>query len=397
MDVTCVRCQAAVPEGSAFCSNCGRPMQTAGAATASLPAAGRPDRGGRQPAGGLGHRSRWYGRPAVMVTLAVVALLLTGLAGGAWYISTGFDALHQLSTPPPQISGDRLGGNEEVTIDTGAAQRQIEQAGGGNPALSNLPDGSVAVLLMGVDARPGEPIDVDVRPDSLAVVYLDGNTNACRMLSIPRDTRVELPGYGESKVNHALAVGGVPYEQLVVEHLLGIEIDHFGLVDFAGVTQLVDAVGGITITNGEAFTIESETTVFPFPVGSLDLNGEQALMYARYRGGPDGDFGRQARQQEVVRALLTKGAGLDIVTAVPELLSAVDGHIRTDMGAADIVRIGQKFRSGCTAETLETARLEGTIQNAWDDLLQLELSFVMVDEAEVRQKVAWLVGQEEFD
>ena len=328
-----------------------------------------------------------------MVTLALVALLLTGLAGGAWYISSGFDALHRLSTPPPQISGDRLGGNEEVTINTDTAQRHVEQAVDDNPDLSNSPDGSVAFLLMGVDARPGEPIDVDVRPDSLAVVYLDGETQACRMLSIPRDTLVELPGYGQSKVNHALAVGGVPYQQLVVEHLLGIEIDHYGLIDFAGVTQLVDAVGGITIINDEAFTIESATDVYPFPLGTLHLDGDYALMYARYRGGADGDFGRQERQQQVVRAILTKGAGLDVMTAVPELLSAVDGHIRTDLGAKEMVQIGQRFRSGCTAETLETARLDGTVGNAWDDLLQLELSFVIVDEEEVRRKIEWLQGQ----
>lgn len=335
---------------------------------------------------GAAGRGRWYRRPVVLVSLVVVALLLSGVAGGAWYISSRLDALNQLSTPPPQISGDRLGGEEGLTIDTGAAQLHVEQASSDNPELMNSPDGSVAVLLMGVDARPGEPIDVDVRPDSLAVVYLDGGTNSCQLLSIPRDTRVELPGYGQSKINHALAVGGVPYQVSVVEQLLGIEIDHFGLIDFAGVTQLVDAVGGITITNDEAFEIDG----LVYPLGVQHLDGEHALMYARYRGGSDGDFGRQERQQQVVRALLTKGAGLDVVTAVPELLSAVEGHVRTDMGVTEMVRIGQQFRSGCTAETLETARLEGSVEMLYDELMRQELSFVRVDPLEVQSKVAWL-------
>ncbi len=392
MDVTCQRCRSSVPAGSAFCSNCGAPLGVVPARRREQP---------RKPVDlaawgrvGSAAKRRWYRRPAVVVSLALVALVLTGLASGAWYVSSRLDALHQLSTPPPEISGDRLGGGEDVKIDTGAAQRHVEQASSDNPELANSPDGSMAVLMMGVDARAGEPIDVDVRPDSLAVAYLDGETNSCRMLSIPRDTRVELPGYGQSKINHALAVGGVPYQISVVERLLGIEIDHYGLIDFAGVTQLVDAVGGITISNDEAFTIESDTAVFPFPTGTLELNGEQALMYARYRGGADGDFGRQKRQQEVVRALLTKGARLDVVTAVPDLLSAVDGHIRTDMSAREMIQLAQQFRSGCTADTLETARLEGTVGNAWDDLLQLELSFVTVDEAEIRRKGDWLVGQD---
>jgi LCP family protein required for cell wall assembly len=259
--------------------------------------------------------------------------------------------------------------------------------------VAGAEDGTVAILLMGVDARDGETIDIEVRPDSLAVVVLDSDTGSCRMLSIPRDTRVEMPGYGQSKINHALQVGGIPYQQLVVENVLGIEIDHYGLIDFAGVTRLVDAVGGITVVNDEAFTIESATEVFPFVMGTLDLNGEQALMYARYRGGPDGDFGRQERQQQVVRALLNKGAGLDIVRAVPDVLSAVQGHVRTDLGATEMIDIGQQFRSSCTAETLETARLEGTIANEWDDLLQMELSFVLVDDADVRQKVEWLLNE----
>jgi LCP family protein required for cell wall assembly len=320
--------------------------------------------------------------------LALVALLLTGLAGGAWYVASRFDSLNTLSTPPPEISGDRLGGDEGLTIDTNPARQHLDEAGGDNPALTNSPDGSMTILMMGVDARPGEAIDVDVRPDSLAVVYLDGENNSCRMLSIPRDTRTELPGYGQSKINHALAVGGVPYEQMVVEHLLGVEIDHYGLIDFSGVTRLVDAVGGITVVNDQAFSIEG----IDYPVGTLALDGHEALMYARYRGGPDGDFGRQERQQEVVRALLSEGAGLDVVTAVPSLLSSVEGHVRTDMGPKQMVELGQRFRSGCTAETLETSRLEGTVANMYDDLMQQELSFVVVDQAEIVRKVAWLRG-----
>jgi hypothetical protein len=83
---------------------------------------------------------------------------------------------------------------------------------------------------------------------------------------------------------------------------------------------------------------------------------------------------------------------LDVVKAVPELLSAVQGHVRTDLGATEMVEIGQQFRSGCTAETLETSRLEGTIATLYDDLMLQELSFVQVDEGEIRTKVAWLRG-----
>ena len=261
----------------------------------------------------------------------------------------------------------------------------------GTPALAEVsgavePD-STTFLMMGVDARPGEAIDVGVRPDSLFVVYLDGSTGSCRMLSIPRDTRTTLPGYGQSKINHALAVGGVPYERLVVENLLGIELEHYGLIDFAGVEKLVDAVGGVTVTNDFAFS----TRGHDFPAGTIELNGEQALAYSRFRGGPDGDFGRQERQQAVVRALLTRGAGMDVVTTIPSLLNSVDAHVRTDLGPNQMVDIAQDFRSTCNGDTLETERIEGDVAWAFDDVMQMDLSFVLVDQAEVRQKVSWLL------
>jgi LCP family protein required for cell wall assembly len=385
-----------MPQGSAFCANCGTPMQSARSAAATMPVTGRMPAtaapGRRVPAAvrrrAVARRKPWYRRMTFMVPLVLLVMLLTGLGVGAWYVTSRFDGLNRLSTPPAEISGGRLGGDDQLTIDTNAAMASLDEASANNPALADSPDGSMAVLMMGVDARPGEPIDVDVRPDSLAVVFLDGRDNSCRMLSIPRDTRTELPGYGQSKINHALAVGGVPYEQLVVEHLLGIEIDHYGLIDFSGVTQLVDAVGGITVTNDEAFEIDG----IQYPVGTQQLQGHEALMYARYRGGADGDFGRQERQQEVVRALMSEGASLDVVTAVPQLLSAVEGHVRTDMGPKQMVDLGQRFRSGCTSETLETARLEGTVSTMYDDLMQQDLSFVVIDEAEISQKVAWLRG-----
>jgi LCP family protein required for cell wall assembly len=404
-----------------------------------------------------------YRRKRVIVPLVTLIALVMLASAGAWYVNGQFAALKQLSTPPPAVSGERLGGDQSLVIDTGPAQEALLNAeaaraaskteaddaeagmptqrvsgsaqdedvewnlseeptsqvlvtagtsglasgggaipssgafmvaGGSAPASAPptlhepIARDSYAVLAMGVDARPGEPIDIEVRPDSLAVVYLDGSDGSCRMLSIPRDTRVELPGYGQSKINHALAVGGVPYEALVVENLLGIELPHYGLIDFGGIEGLVDGVGGITVENDAAFSTDGHA----FPQGTLELDGEEALAYSRFRDDERGDFGRQERQQQVVRALLSKGADLDAVTAIPQLLSTVEGHVRTDLGPNAMVDIAQAFRSTCTAETLETNRIEGTVAWAYDDLMGQELSFVLVDEAEVRAKVQWLIG-----
>ena len=197
----------------------------------------RPAQGGRRRPAGRSHQRNWYQRWQVVVPVVLLGLLLTGMAAGAWFINGQFDSLNQVSTPPAEVNGEHLGGNREITVDTSAARENVEAAAQNDPALVDAPEGSVAILAMGVDARPGEPIDIKVRADSLSVIFLDGDDGSCRMLSIPRDTRVLLPGYGYSKINAALSIGGIPYQQLVVEQLLGIEIDHYGLIDFEGVTQ----------------------------------------------------------------------------------------------------------------------------------------------------------------
>ncbi|HKG25612.1 MAG TPA: LCP family protein, partial [Thermomicrobiales bacterium] len=248
-------------------------------------------------------------------------------------------------------------------------------------------DGGINMLVMGVDARPGEAIDIGVRPDSLMVVRLNPETGSCRTLAIPRDTRTELPGYGQTKINHALAVGGIPYQQQVVENLLGLKIDHYVLIDFDGFQDLVDAVGGVKVNGEEPFAIDQDIW---FEAGEQTMDGKHALAYARYRGGPDGDFGRIARQQQILRALIRKASKLNVVRSLNELLPAVESNIRTDLEVKEMARLGLDYRDTCTDESVEMLRLEG--YDAWldDPLLNMPLLYVVVDEAEIRAKVAML-------
>ncbi len=290
------------------------------------------------------------------------------------------------------VAAGIVGGGDGGLLDT-----FHDQAGG----IADLSQGAAAfagaeqidlepmtILLMGVDARPGEAIDIGVRPDALAVLRLDPESGSCRMLNIPRDTRVNLPGYGLTKVNHALAVGGIPYQELVVEEFLGITIDQYALIDFGGVEALVDAVGGVTITVTEPFEQNGVT----FAVGEREVDGVEALAYASYRGGPDGDFGRIRRQQQIVRAILAKGSELDPVTLVRELLPELQDHVRTDLSPLDLVALGSRFLTSCTDETLVTMNLEGTVATYDDPLFGVPLSYVVVADDEVRRKVAELTA-----
>lgn len=376
-------------------------------------------------------RRPWYRRRLLMVCLVLLMLAGSGTGVFAWRLNRSFATIQEVTTPEPQVSGDRFGVDTSLRIDTGPARTALEDstttAEGSlqypNPASevtvvtenkqaaapaetpvtrdglaasvtdpSPTPrngDDSMTVLLMGVDARPGETIDAEARPDALAVLHVDRASATCRMLALPRDTRVELPGYGKSKVNHALVLGGIPYQQKVVSDYLGIPIDHYGLIDFGGVVSVVDEFGGIVVDNPEAFTANGIT----FDAGPQILDGEQALTYARYRGGSDGDFGRIGRQQQVLRGLLDEASGEDLLTMIPQSLPLLEAHTRTDLGLTAMLDIVRELRGTCTADSLETETLPGTTATLPDPLLQMDLSYVIVEDADVRRMVAWLLDE----
>jgi LCP family protein required for cell wall assembly len=365
----------------------------------------------------------------VLVPLAL--LVVAASAGGLAYrrVDSTLSTVRSVSTPPPQLAispdpddilaagGDPAAGTAPtVLVDTGPAVAALAAAGaaeggggewfgGVRGAASNFADltrgaavaagvndeaaPALTILVMGVDARPDEPIDVGVRPDVLMVVRLDPVAKECRLLSIPRDTRTELPGYGESKVNHALMVGGIPYQLLVVENLLGIEIDRYALMDYVGFKDAVDHFGGITVNVPK----EVEFTGIVIPAGRQELDGDEALAYARYRDkATDGDAGRIRRQWAILRGIGEAVGGRDLVAEVNALLPAVEDHIRTDLTATEMAAIADGYGGHCTAETVEPAMLDGTRIRFIDPILDQNVYYNVVDEGRIDERVAELMG-----
>jgi LCP family protein required for cell wall assembly len=162
----------------------------------------------------------------------------------------------------------------------------------------------ISILLIGVDERKGDR----GRADSLIVLAVNPNKKSIEMVSIPRDTRVEIVGKGiEDKINHSYAFGGVEMTIATVEKFLDIPIDYYIKVNMESFKDIVDAVGGVTVDNPFAFTYEGVT----FPKGKITLDGEKALKYSRMRyDDPRGDFGRQDRQKQIIESVINKGANL---------------------------------------------------------------------------------------
>ena len=261
---------------------------------------------------------------------------------------------------------------------------------GVSAAQADVASEPINILLLGSDARPGEAVD-EVRSDIMVVLHLDPASGACRALSIPRDTRVEIPGIGQTKINHALMEGGVPLAIETVERFLGIDIDHFGLIDFVGAAQIIDAIGGVTVDNEYAFDIGGNH----FPAGEQRLDGAQAVLFARYRYGPDGDFGRMHRQQQVFAALLSELRSASVTELGQVAMGSLGEHVKTDLTLAMLLNLASVYGGSCTSETLVVDTIPDTAQGYyWDDLFQEELWFVVVDPAVVQQKVDALINGE---
>jgi polyisoprenyl-teichoic acid--peptidoglycan teichoic acid transferase len=194
---------------------------------------------------------------------------------------------------------------------------------------------SINVLLLGVDERSGDK----GRSDTMIVASLNPTTHSMLMTSIPRDTRVEIPGRsGYSKINAAYAYGNEELAVKTVEKHLNIDIPYYVKVNMEGLSSLVDAVGGVTVNNDISWT--------GFPKGTLNLDGKKALAYARMRHeDPRGDFGRNLRQRQVITGVMDKGKSLSSVTNMEKILNAVGSNVTTNLSFDDMKRLVSDYQS----------------------------------------------------
>lgn len=202
----------------------------------------------------------------------------------------------------------------------------------------------ISILLMGVDTGDSERKSTwQGNSDSMILVTINPETKTTTMTSLERDLLVTLSGPKDNdmtgvqaKLNATYASGGAKMAIMTVQDLLDIEIDNYIQINMQGLVDLVDAVGGITVTNNFDFPIsiaekEPEYTATVEP-GTHKINGEQALVYARMRyDDPEGDYGRQKRQREVIQKVMKKILALDSVSSYKKILSAVSGNMQTNI------------------------------------------------------------------
>ncbi|MFO7689492.1 MAG: LCP family protein, partial [Cryobacterium sp.] len=219
------------------------------------------------------------------------------------------------------------------------------------PAADSDTTSGQNILLLGSDTRGeiGGSIDglTGQRSDSIMVLHVPANRENIYVMSIMRDSWVDIPGRGKAKINAAMSYGGVPLTVQTIEGLLGARIDHVAIIDFEGFKGVTDALGGVDINNMVGF----DSSAIPgryFAEGTYRLNGTEALAFVRERYAfSDGDFQRARNQQAFVKAVLGKALRAETLTN-PARISALVGAIAPYLAVNDELTAG--YVAGLAAE-----------------------------------------------
>lgn len=217
------------------------------------------------------------------------------------------------------------------------------------------------ILLLGVDERSGDR----GRSDALMVLSLDPSNNRSQLISIPRDTRTEMVGNsihsGElDKINHAYAFGGTEMSIQTVENLLDFELDYYVRMNMEGLSEMVNAVGGITVNNELQWTDTGYYKKgYTYQKGSIKLNGAKTMGFVRMRyQDPNGDFGRNKRQRKVIQAIIDKGSSVGSVNKIGGMMDVLGSNVKTNMDFQTMKDLLLNYRSA--RQNMTTYQMTGT-------------------------------------
>jgi LCP family protein required for cell wall assembly len=313
----------------------------------------RPERDGKSRYRGPGpkptarrpRKIRWSRELAIALVLIVLFFIVWGVVGYLTFRS-GVSAANK-----------RLPGTAKsvLTADQG-------------PLLSN----PSSILLLGTDHSLAASRSGDRHSDSITLLRTDPDHGRLYYLSIPRDLRVEIPGYGASKINTAYQVGGPRLAARTVAAYTDIPVNHLVVVNFAEFKDLIDKIGGIDVTvSGPILSkfdcpygSEARCARWPgwrFAKGNQHLNGRRALIYSRVRKNllnpAESDITRGERNQQVLQALMSKLASFNTFMRMPLIGGDLQKPLATDLSANQFLSLGWvKFRAGRTIH----CRLGGT-------------------------------------
>ena len=263
-------------------------------------------------------RKKKTGRNIAVAAVLIVALLLVGAsAAAALYVG-------QLNN---QISNQDVEQAEAIDAVLKAPE-------------SDVPDEPFYMMLIGSDTRYDE---WGQRSDTNIVARIDPGNATITLISIPRDTAINLDGYGTVKFNAAYNYYGTAGTIQAASDLLGVGISHYAEIDFAGLVELIDAVGGVDIDVPMRIE-DADAGDLIVEAGQQNLDGEHALVFARSRSYTTADFQRTTNQRLLVEAFVNKVMSMP-ATELPGVVNTAAGAVTTDLSVSDILGYAMKFKN----------------------------------------------------
>ncbi|WP_235808305.1 LCP family glycopolymer transferase [Levilactobacillus senmaizukei] len=227
----------------------------------------------------------------------------------------------------------------------------------GRPSDTALTSGKpFAILLLGTDTGALGRHAVG-RTDTMIVATINPQKQTAKLTSIPRDTLVSIWGSQQDaeKINAAYPLYGAKATIKTVEHLLNIPINYYVLLNMGGLEKMIDAVNGVTVTPPLTFHYQQANVIKGVKV---HLNGASALAYSRMRDqDPLGDYGRQARQRQIIKALVLKEASIASLARYQTVLGSLDHNLETNLTFDDLMWI--RAKAGHASRHIESQTLQG--------------------------------------
>jgi LCP family protein required for cell wall assembly len=201
--------------------------------------------------------------------------------------------------------------------------------------------------------------------DTMLLVRFDPQEEKLSVLSIPRDTKVNLEGYGDRKINHANDYGGPALTASAVSELLGgVEIDRYVRVNVQGIEKLIDALGGVNVfvPKDMKYNDFSQHLYIDLKKGQQHLDGEKAVQFLRYRYDDLGDISRVQRQQVLMRALVEQALKPGTIVKIPKILDVIKSHLDTNLTVKELMALSN-FASQTERSDMQMMMLPGNFNN----------------------------------
>ncbi|MBQ8417169.1 MAG: LCP family protein [Phascolarctobacterium sp.] len=262
----------------------------------------------------------------LIIVVALSALVASLFWGSVW-------VYRNLINPPTRVvvnmEPDQDGTSEAMVVDEELGER-------------------INILLLGIDDGDSEAAaDEPKRTDAILLLSVDPEKEKVSVLSIPRDTKVVLPGHRDpDKINAAFAYGGAVMTKQTVQSLLQITVHYYAWANWRGFIEVVDLIGGVDLYVEKNMYYEDPYAdlVIDIKHGYQHMDGETAGKYVRFRGDELGDIGRVQRQQKFLRAAAEQMFSFQNITKIGAIMDTIDKYIDTDLNTVTMLKAANSFK-----------------------------------------------------